>query len=122
MVIGVPKEILADERRVALVPERVAVLVAAGQDILVETGAGRQAFYDDAAYVKAGAQLAPDNRTLYAQSDMVVKVRAPALDPVADMDELELLREESLLVALLDPLQKPWRIQQLAERGITSFS
>lgn len=122
MIIGVPREILSDERRVALVPERVAALVGAGQEILVETGAGRQAFFDDAAYVKAGARLAPDSRTLYAEADMVVKVRAPALDPLAELDEMELLREESLLVALLDPLQKPWRVQQLAERRITSFS
>ena len=120
MKIGVPKEIMAGEHRVALVPESGARLVAAGHDVLVETGAGAHAYIDDLAY--AGAQVVPDPRTLYAHAELVLKVRAPARHPTRDYDEIALLREGTLLIALLQPLSAPERMRRLAARGVTSFS
>ncbi|HKC75352.1 MAG TPA: NAD(P)(+) transhydrogenase (Re/Si-specific) subunit alpha, partial [Chloroflexota bacterium] len=120
MEIGIPKEIMAGERRVALVPESAARLVAAGHHVLVETGAGAHAYIDDLAY--AGAQVVPDPRTLYAHAELVLKVRAPARHPTHDYDEIALLREGTLLIALLQPLSAPERMRQLAARGVTSFS
>jgi len=122
MVIGVPREVLTGERRVALIPERVAHLVKQGQKLLVESGAGSEAHFDDAAYVQAGAQVVPDPQVLYASSDLVVKVRAPAVNPDNGVDELALLHAGVLLVALLEPRVSPQRIGALAERGVTSFS
>ena len=122
MEIGVPKEVVAGERRVALVPESVAKLVAKGHHVIVESGAGREAYIEDGAYAEAGAQLAPDTAALYAQAELVLKVQAPACDPTRNRDEAALLREGSVLVALLQPLVAPDRIKQLAERGVTGFS
>ena len=119
-MIGVPKEIMAGERRVALVPESAARLVAAGHHVLVETGAGAHAYIDDLAY--AGAQVVPDPHTLYAHAELVLKVRAPARHPTHDYDEIALLREGTLLIALLQPLSAPERMRRLAARGVTSFS
>ena len=120
MKIGVPKEIMAGERRVALVPESAARLVAAGHHVLVETGAGARAYIDDLAY--AGAQVVPDPHTLYAHAELVLKVRAPACHPTHAYDEIALLREGTLLIALLQPLSAPERMRRLAARGVTSFS
>jgi H+-translocating NAD(P) transhydrogenase subunit alpha len=120
MKIGVPKEIMAGEHRVALVPESAARLVAAGHHVLVETGAGAHAYIDDLAY--AGAQVVPDPHTLYAHAELVLKVRAPARHPTHDYDEIALLREGTLLIALLQPLAAPERMRRLAARGVTSFS
>jgi NAD(P) transhydrogenase subunit alpha len=122
MMIGVPKEVLAGERRVALIPERVAHLVKQGQKVLVESGAGAEAFFDDDAYARAGAQIVPDARAVYAGSDLVVKVRAPAVNPATDVDEITLLREGLLLVALLEPLTSPQRSAAIAQARVTSFS
>ena len=122
MVIGVPQEILAGERRVALVPERVAYLVGLGHAVLVQVGAGAEAYFDDAAYAQAGAEVVPDPQTLYARTELVLKVRAPAINPADQVDELTLLREGTLLVALLDPLTAVRRMEQLAKQHITSFS
>src|ERR1035437_10486337 len=91
MVIGIPREVLSDERRVSLVPERVAYLVGKGQEVLVETGAGGKSSFDDEAYTQAGAGLAPDARALYARADLVLKVRAPGPD-ASGADELGGLR------------------------------
>jgi NAD(P) transhydrogenase subunit alpha len=120
MKIGVPKEIMAGEQRVALVPESAARLVAAGHHVLVETGAGAHAYIDDLAY--AGAQVVRDPHTLYAHAELVLKVRAPARHPTHDYDEIALLREGTLLIALLQPLSAPERMRRLAARGVTSFS
>ena len=102
VIIGVPKEIMAGERRVALVPERVSYLVSKGHQVLLETGAGAEAFFDDGSYTQAEAQIVPDPRTLYAKADLVLKVRAPAFDPDSEADEIDLLREGTVLVALLE--------------------
>jgi NAD(P) transhydrogenase subunit alpha len=122
MLIGIPKEVLADECRVALLPERVGYLVKKGHELLVESGAGLAAFADDAAYTQAGAKIVPNARELYTQSDLVLKVRAPGVNPADGIDELSLLREGSALIALLEPLTSPLRMKELAARQVASFS
>src|SRR5438105_3326629 len=100
MEIGIPKEIMAGERRVALVPESAGRLVAAGHHVLVETGAGADAYFDDRAYAEAGAQVVPDPHALFEHAALVLKVRAPARHPTHDYDEIALLRAGTMLVAL----------------------
>jgi proton-translocating NAD(P)+ transhydrogenase subunit alpha len=116
MKVGVAKESAAGERRVALVPDAAKRLVGAGVTVLVETGAGAAASFADPAYVEAGAEIAPDQASLFAQSDLVCKVQKPSAD------ELALLREGVVLIALLQPLAEPELVRALAERGVTSFS
>jgi proton-translocating NAD(P)+ transhydrogenase subunit alpha len=115
MKVGVPRETAPGERRVALTPDAVAALVKAGLEVLVEAGAGAAAFHPDAAFERAGARIVPDATRLYEQADVVVKVQKPA------PDEVERLREGTVLVALLQALTSPDLVERLAARRITSF-
>ena len=80
MVIGIPKEILEEEQRVAALPETVAKYVAMGFKVLVESSAGKGVFRPDEEYVKAGAEIVADARTLYAGADVVLKVKQPCFN------------------------------------------
>jgi proton-translocating NAD(P)+ transhydrogenase subunit alpha len=115
MKVAVPREISPGERRVALTPDAAAALVKGGLEVLVETGAGGGASHADAAFEQAGARIAPDARALYGQADVVLKVQKPALD------EVDLLREGTVLVSFLQALTSPDLVQRLAARRITSF-
>lgn len=77
MKIGIPKEIKTNEKRVALVPAGAAALVAAGHTVIVEAGAGLGSDFTDAQYLLAGAQIAHDADTVWAASDLIVKVKEP---------------------------------------------
>ncbi|MGE3953683.1 MAG: alanine dehydrogenase [Parachlamydiales bacterium] len=76
MEIGIPREVKEGEGRVAVTPEMVTTLVAAGHRITIERGAGAQAGYLDSAYAAAGAQIAPSPREVYAAT-FVLKVKEP---------------------------------------------
>ncbi|GAA0739741.1 alanine dehydrogenase [Sphingomonas sp. ABOLD] len=91
MRIGVPKEIKNHEYRVGLTPASVAELVHAGHSVLVETKAGMGIDFDDAAYTSVGAQIAPDAKTVFAQSDMIVKVKEPQPQEIALLEPRHLL-------------------------------
>ena len=115
MKVGVPRETLPGERRVALVPDALAKLKAAGLEILVEHDAGTAAAFPDAAYVEAGATIVSTN-DVYAQADCIVKVQKPSPAEAAR------LRSGQALVGLLTPLIDPGLMQQLADRGVTAIS
>src|SRR5437016_5031882 len=112
MKIGVPKEIVPGERRVALTPDATAALVKSGLQVVVERGAGEGAFHSDAAFEAAGARVVAD---VYAEADVVLKVQKPTLD------EVERLREGTVLVSFLQALTSADLVQRLAARRITSF-
>jgi NAD(P) transhydrogenase subunit alpha len=115
MKVGVPRETLPGERRVALVPEALAKLEAAGIKILVERGAGTAAAFPDTAYEEAGATIVSAD-DVYAKADCVVKVQKPTEAEAAK------LRSGQALVGLLTPLIDPGLMQQLADRGVTAIS
>ena len=77
MLIGVPKEIKTNENRIALVPAGAEALVAAGHDVLVETGAGEGSGFPDDMYTAVGARIAPDAANTWAKADMIMKVKEP---------------------------------------------
>jgi len=77
MIIGVPKEIKAQENRVGAVPAMVLDLVAAGNEVHVQEGAGLGAGIPDAAFAKVGAKMEPSAAAIYAKADMIVKVKEP---------------------------------------------
>jgi len=113
MKVGVPKETAAGERRVALVPETAAKLSTQGFEIVVEAGAGEDASLPDAAYVDAGARIAP---TVFGAAEAIVKVQKPTAD------EAGRLREGDVLIAFLQPLTDAQGIERLAERGVAAFA
>jgi NAD(P) transhydrogenase subunit alpha len=114
--VAVPKEIAPGERRVALVPEIVKKLADAGFELAVEAGAGAEASFSDRVYEEAGASIVSSREELLGQADGVVKVQKPAAE------EIELLREGSILIAFLQPLTDPEGIERLARRGVIGFA
>jgi NAD(P) transhydrogenase subunit alpha len=111
--IGIPREIFAGEKRVATVPTVVEKLVKLGFRVSVESGAGSQASFGDDAYRAVGAEVAASAAELWAQSDIVLKVRAPSVD------EVGLMRAGSTLISFIWPAQNPELLQQLAARQVT---
>ncbi len=120
MRLALPREIVAGERRTALVPETVEKLTRAGVEVAVQQGAGTGAFIDDEAYRAAGASIVADARSLLQSADLVVKIHRPM--PTDGTHEAELLREGSVLLAILQPMVNPELMKQLAERRVTAFS
>jgi NAD(P) transhydrogenase subunit alpha len=115
MKVGVAKETAPGERRVALVPEALGKLQAAGAEIIVESGAGAGAAIPDSAYVDAGAAVVATD-ALYAQSDVILRVAKP--DPA----EVAYLRKGQAVVGFLQPLIDPDTVRALAEQGVTAIS
>ena len=113
LVIGIPAERAALEKRVATVPEVVEKLLKLGFSVMVETGAGAAANCDDDSYRAAGASIADSAAALWAGSDVVFKVRPPSLDEVA------LMREGGTLVSFIWPAQNPDLMQALAAKKAT---
>lgn len=116
MHIGIPAEIRAGETRVAVTPETVKKFTAKGvHKVSIQSGAGAGASISDSAYQEAGATIVNDVAELYAQAEIVLKVRGP------EAAELAMIRKSAVLVGLLAPHQKEG-IQALAQHGVTAFS
>jgi len=115
MKVGVARESAAGERRVALVPEVLGKLTAAGLEILVEAGAGAGAAIPDQAYADAGATVVGTD-DLYAAADVILRVQKPSGAEAAR------LRSGQAVVGLLQPLLDPGLMKTLAAAGVTAIS
>ncbi len=113
MLIGVPLETAAGEKRVATVPEVVEKLIKLGFSVAVQSGAGAAANFGDEAYRAAGAEVVAGAAELWSKSDIVFKVRAPSAE------EVGLLRQGGMLIGFVWPAQNPELMQQLAAKGAT---
>lgn len=124
MIIGIPREILPEERRVAALPETVTRYVELGFKVLVEAGAGRGVFRADAEYAAAGAEIVPDPRTLYERADIILKVKQPYYNEAVGRNEAEMLREGAVLITFLHPAAPPNHdmIRMLRDRNVTAFT
>ncbi|PMN64468.1 Re/Si-specific NAD(P)(+) transhydrogenase subunit alpha [Enterovibrio norvegicus] len=114
MQIGVPKEVLAHETRVAATPKTVEQLLNMGFDVVVESDAGLLASFDNTAFEQAGAKVV-DAETVW-QSDIIFKVNAPA--QVEGNDEFESLKEGTTLVSFIWPAQNEALMEKLAAKNI----
>ncbi len=115
MKVGVARETAVGERRVALVPEVLGKLQAAGLEVLVETGAGGGSAIPDAAFAEAGARVVGQD-ALYGEADLILRVQKPGSDEVARM------RSGQAIIAFLQPLIDPATAKALADRGVTAIS
>ena len=125
MIVGVPKEIMAEEGRVALLPAQVKELMEKKHfQVLVETGAGASSLADDRDYLLAGADIIEDVRELYARSQVILKVKEPQYNPKLGAYEIDLMGAEKILVAFLHPAAPDnyVMVRKLGENGITAFS
>src|ERR1700744_3131094 len=115
MKVGVIKEDAPGERRVALVPETIPKVQAAGAEVLVETGAGEAAWFPDSAYAEAGAAIV-SGPELYDQADVILTVTRPGPGTVSR------LRAGQALFGMLTPLTNPELARPLAGEGVTAVS
>lgn len=116
MKIGVPKEIKAQENRIALTPAGAAVLVRAGHSVAVQQGAGLGSGFADAEYIKEGAQVLPNAAAVYGEADMIMKVKEP-LPP-----EYGLLREGQVLFAYLHLAPDAQQTKALLEQKVVGIA
>ncbi|HEU4427785.1 MAG TPA: NAD(P)(+) transhydrogenase (Re/Si-specific) subunit alpha, partial [Myxococcota bacterium] len=113
MIVAVPKETAAGERRVALAPDGVKALAKLGLDLRVEPSAGLAAGFDDASYAAAGAKL---EAGALAAADLVLKVQAPSDAEIAR------IKGGAAVIALMRPLDDPQRAAALARQGLSAFA
>ena len=116
MIVGIPKEVFLGERRVALVPNSVALLVKSGFDVIVQSKAGNESMISDDEYVDAGASISKDARFLYSSADTILKVQKP-LDA-----EVELFQENTTLICFIQPVANSALLQQLSDHKVSVFS
>jgi NAD(P) transhydrogenase subunit alpha len=124
MILGIPKEILDDELRVAALPETVAEYIRMGFEVHVQSCAGEGALHPDSDYERAGAKIVGAAETLLAESDVVVKVKQPWFNRDAGKHEVEMMRPGAMLVCFLHPAAPPNHatIRMLAARNITALT
>ena len=116
MIIGVPKEIKADEYRVGLVPTTVKELTARGHAVMVETGAGEGAGIGDAEYAAAGAQVVAGADEIFARAELIVKVKEPLVP------ERKKLRRGQIIFTYLHLAPDPKQTRALMEAGVTAIA
>lgn len=124
MKAGIPKEIMPGEGRVAALPETVERLRRLGLTVLVERGAGRAAYIADADYEAAGATLVDSSAALYADSDLILKVKQPVYNDSEQRHEVEMMKPGAILIAFLHPASPANHelVRKLAARHITALS
>lgn len=122
--IGIPKEIMYKENRVAALPETVEQFKSLGFEVLVETGAGEGALAADDAYQKAGAKIAPDAKTVFDSSDIILKVKEPMFNEVLGCHEIDMLKEGQTLITFLHPAAPANHedVKRLMEKKVTAFT
>lgn len=119
MRIAVPREVHTGERRVATTPDVVKQLLKLNFEVAVEAGAGVAASCPDEAYAAAGARVVTDPRELWAQADIILKVRAPEHHPGLGVDEVKLLREGHTLISFVWPEQNEDLMRRMKQTKAT---
>jgi len=122
MKVAIPKERRANERRVAASPDTIKKYKQLGLDVVVETGAGKEASIPDQAFADAGATIAPDEASALSDADIVLKVQRPLTDAEGGPDELALMKPGAMLVAILQPYQQRDQIQAYADAKVNAFA
>src|SRR5437870_671982 len=122
MIVGVPRETFPEERRVALVPGTVPNLTKAGLEVVVEAGAGGSAGYPDAEYAAKGAKIVPSRAEVFRAADIVVQVLCYGSNDKTGKADVPLYRRGHVLIGFLRPLGSIETIQEIASKGVTSFS
>lgn len=124
MVIGIPKEIMHGEGRVAAIPETVALLKSEGFDVLVENTAGEGALFSDADYAAAGAQMIADAEELYAKADIILKVKEPQFNEAKGKHEVDMMHEGQYLITFIHPASpvNHEMVKNMAAKGVISLT
>ena len=116
MIIGVPKEIKAQENRIAATPAGAASFVSAGHKVLIETSAGVGSGFSDEDFKAVGAEIVDSAKDVYARSDMIYKVKEPL------ESEYPLMRKGQIIFTYLHLAPDPPQTQALIDSGVTAIA
>ena len=116
MIIGIPKETLTTEQRVAFIPSSVDRLVKKGAEVIIETGLGSSIGITDEEYKKAGATIESNRQKLLSCADIILRLRKPPVE------EISQLKKGSIHISFLDPFNEKALVQALAQNQISAFS
>lgn len=124
MIIGIPKEIMIGEARVAATPETVRKFIADGMKVVVEAGAGEKSLYYDEQYIDAGAEMIADAELLFEKSDLILKVKEPQFNENLGEHEVDLMHKGQYLITFIHPASPVNHdmVRKLAEKGVISMT
>lgn len=124
MIIGVPKEIMTSEKRVAATPDTCQKLIAQGHQVLIEKGAGEGSYFLDEAYQKAGAQIIDQVQTLYERAQLILKVKEPQFNQQLSLDEVDMMHQGQALLTFIHPAAPAnhQMVKRLANKGVTALT
>lgn len=124
MIVGIPKEIMNGEKRVAGTPETVKKMVQDGLKVLVETEAGVGSHFYDSEYQEAGATIINDVTEIFKKADVILKVKEPQLNKEKNIHEADMLRKGQTLITFIHPASpvNHKMVLKLAENGVTSLT
>lgn len=122
MIVGVPRESFPGERRVAMVPAVIPSLTKAGLEVVVEAGAGTPAGYLDSEYAAKGARILGTRAEVFGTADIVVQVLCYGSNDRTGKADVPLYRSGQALIGFLRPLGSLETVQEIASKGVTSFS
>lgn len=122
MIIGIPSEIKAGEKRVAMSPANVQSLTDKNVKVLIQADAGSAAGYPDPEYQAAGAAVTADRAEIFASADIILQVQSFGSNNENSDDDLALLRSGQLIIGMMDPLASPQAAQAVAKTGATAIA
>lgn len=124
MIIGIPKEIMHDEKRVAATPESVKKYVADGHKVLVEKGAGVGALHSDDAYAAAGAVMCETAQAVYDAAELILKVKEPLFNEQTGKHEVDMMHKGQYLITFIHPAApvNHQMVKNMAAAGVISMA
>ncbi len=124
MILGIPREILENENRVAALPETVVKYIEMGFRVFVEASAGDGVLRSDEEYERAGAEIIRDAGTLLAGADLILKVKQPCFNRELGAHEVAMMREGAILITFLHPAAPANHdvIRKLRDKNITALT
>lgn len=124
MIIGIPKEIMHDEARVACTPETVARFVKDGFTVLVEKSAGDGSLFHDGDYANAGATIVEDPQEIYDKAELILKVKEPLFNEKKGVHEVDMMHEGQYLITFIHPASpvNHEMVKKLTKKGVTAIT
>ena len=116
MLIGIPKELAADENRVAIIPTDAKKLVRAGATLQVEAGLGLGSGFSDQEYTDAGATVSSDRQAILASADIILRINKPSIDEIGQM------KAGCIHISYLDPFNEHSLIKAFRDQGVSAIS
>jgi NAD(P) transhydrogenase subunit alpha len=122
VILGVTKELVGGEKRVALCPDNVKSLTSSGVEVQIQQDAGKAAGFADSDYTAAGATIIDDRDALFAAADILLQVQSFGSNTENSEQDLKRLRPGQLVIGMMDPLANPQAAKQVAETGATAVA